>query len=99
MNERRTGNRHSFELDVELHSRTDRVKLKALDVSRHGLFVAFEQPPPLNHAVLLTVKLRGGPFETMATVVRRVMAMHEGPALGMGLKLFCLGAGAKDRWD
>ena len=98
MNERRLAVRHAHEVDVELHSRKERSRLRAVDVSRHGLFVTMDKPAPLHHALLLTVMLRGGPFECMATVVRRVTDQNEG-ALGMGLKLFCLGAAAKDRWD
>lgn len=48
--------------------------------------------------MLLTVHLAGGPFETMATVARRNVDEQRGPP-GAGLKLFCLGAEAKARWD
>jgi hypothetical protein len=96
--ERRQATRHAQKLDVEVHSKTERVPLQALDVSRHGLFVMTAKPAPLHHAVLLTVHLRGGPFETMATVARRQVE-HGAGSLGMGLKLFCLGAQAKSRWD
>jgi hypothetical protein len=99
MNERRLAARHAQEIDVEVHARQDRVPLRALDVSRHGLFIATDQPAPLHHAVLLTVRLRGGPFECMATVVRRVTASDLRGPQGMGVKLFCLGAAAKERWD
>ena len=98
MVERRLATRHVYELDVDVHSKTDRARVRATDVSRHGLFVQLDQPSPLHHALLLTVHLRGGPFETMATVVRRSLDASQG-AVGMGLKLFCLGAQAKSRWD
>jgi hypothetical protein len=96
--ERRQATRHAQKLDVEVHSKTERIRLSALDVSRHGLFVMTTKPAPVHHAVLLTVHLRGGPFETMATVARRQLEHGAGP-FGMGLKLFCLGAQAKSRWD
>lgn len=96
--DRRLAARHAHDLDVELHQREKRVRLRASDVSRHGLFVACEDPPPLGHALMVTVRLRGGPFVIMANVVRRVTLRREG-ALGMGMKLFCMGADAKHRWD
>lgn len=101
--ERRQAARHHYDLEVDLHARDQRVRLHAVDVSRHGMFLATAAPPPLHHAVLLTVRLKGGPFETMATVVRRVEAAGTpgtpGAGHGVGVKLFCLGADAKTRWD
>ncbi len=96
--ERRLAARHDVEIDVDLHTKRERIPLRALDVSRHGLFVQTKDPAPVGHAVLLTVRLRGGPFEAMATVARRETDLRHGP-MGMGLKLFCLGADAKARWD
>lgn len=96
--ERRAGERFPLELAIDLHAQGDVVPVRALDVSRHGLFVACPQPPPLHTPVLITVKLRSGSFDTLATVVRRVEQQRQG-ALGAGLKLFCLGAEAKQRWD
>ena len=81
--ERRQGARHPHDLEVELHVRGARTRLRAVDVSRHGLFVATESPAPTNHAVLLTVFLDGGPFDTMATVVRRLVPDRgDGPSCG-----------------
>lgn len=107
--DRRGAPRFQQDLEIELHSKTERIRLPVFDVSRHGMFIACRDPPPLHHAVLMTVKLRGGPFETMATVMRRVTSYpafttgSEGRGgsqpLGMGLKLFCLGSDAKQRWD
>jgi hypothetical protein len=96
--DRRHAKRHPERLDVDLHQRTTRRRLHAVDVSRHGMFLACPAPPPLHHAVLLTVLLPGGPFETMATIVRRNEHAELGP-VGAGIKLFCLGAEAKSRWD
>jgi hypothetical protein len=96
--DRRLAARHSQTLEVDLHTRKDRRRVHATDVSRHGLFLSCFEPPPLHHAVLLTVHLAGSPFETMATVVRRNDIDVRGQ-VGAGLKLFCLGADAKSRWD
>jgi hypothetical protein len=107
--DRRGAKRFQQELEIELHSKEARIRLPVFDVSRHGMFIACRDPPPMNHAVLMTVRMRGGPFETMATVMRRVTEHPSFTAqsygrggstpLGMGVKLFCLGADAKDRWD
>jgi hypothetical protein len=108
-NDRRGAPRFQQDLEIELHSKTDRIRLPVFDVSRHGMFIACRDPPPMHHAVLMTVRLRGGPFETMATVMRRVTEYPKftdgtfgrggSNPLGMGVKLFCLGADAKERWD
>lgn len=98
--ERRGNTRHAHELDVELHLKEQRIPLRATDVSRHGLFLTSKLIfPPLHRAVLLTVKLKSGPFETMASIVRRVEEPSQGPTLGIGLKIYCLGASARQRWD
>lgn len=98
--DRRGGTRHPHELDVELHLKDQRIPLRATDVSRHGMFLASKLLfPPLHRAVLLTVQLKSGPFETMASIVRRVEEPSQGPQLGIGLKIYCLGADARQRWD
>jgi hypothetical protein len=103
--DRRLAQRHAQKLQIDLHVKGARQRLQAFDVSRHGLFVGIQSPPPVNHAVLLTVHLQGGPFDTMATVVRRnlpergiAMGLDDKP-IGMGVKLYCLSAEAKVRWD
>lgn len=98
--DRRGNTRHAHELDVELHLKDQRIPLRATDVSRHGLFLSSKLIfPPLHRAVLLTVKLKSGPFETMASIVRRVEEPSQGSTLGIGLKIYCLGATARQRWD
>jgi hypothetical protein len=98
--DRRGGARHPHELDVELHLKEQRIPLRATDISRHGMFLASKLLfPPLHRAVLLTVKLKSGPFETMASIVRRVEEPAQGSMLGIGLKIYCLGADARQRWD
>ncbi|MDP2339959.1 MAG: PilZ domain-containing protein [Deltaproteobacteria bacterium] len=96
--ERRLGARYPVELAVELHSGLNIIPTHALDVSKHGLFVACSRPPALHQSILIAITLRNGSFETLATVARRVEDQRHGP-MGAGLKLFCLGAEAKDRWD
>lgn len=98
MVERRDGARHAREIEVELHVRKERRRFRTGDVSRHGLFVVCDDPPPVSHALLLTVRLEGGTFDAMATVTRHVAARHDQQA-GMGLRFFCLGTPARHRWD
>ncbi len=98
MTERRDAARHPRELAVELHVRKGRRRVRTADVSRHGLSVVCDDPPPLAHALLLTVQLEGGAFDAMATVARHVDRRHDRLA-GAGLRFFCLGAAARARWD
>ncbi len=98
MGERRDAARHAREIGVDLHVRKERRRLCTSDVSRHGLFVVCDNPPPVSHALLLTVHLDGGSFDAMATVARHVEHRHDRPG-GAGLRFFCLGAAARGRWD
>lgn len=98
MGERRDGARHAREIEVELHLRKERRRLRTGDVSRHGIFVVCSDPPPVSHALLLTVLLENGSFDAMATVARRVDARHDQQG-GVGLRFFCLGTPARRRWD
>lgn len=93
---RRLGKRYKRKLDVELHTKAGGALVRAVDVSRHGLFLAMPNPPKENHVVLLTVHLPDAPFETMAIVARRVL---DGDHEGAGVKLYCLASDAKARWD
>lgn len=98
MGERRDGVRHPRDIEVELHVRKERRRLRTSDVSRHGLFVVCDDPPPLAHALLMTVRLDSGSFDAMATVARQVVRRHDHNG-GAGLRYFCLGAPARARWD
>lgn len=98
MAERRDAARHPRELDVDLHVRKERRPVRTSDVSRHGLFIVCNEPPPVSHALLLTVRLDGSSFDAMATVTRHVKRRHDQRG-GAGLRFFCLGAAARGRWD
>ncbi|MBI1945209.1 MAG: PilZ domain-containing protein [Deltaproteobacteria bacterium] len=98
MGERRDAARHARELEVELHVRKERRRVRTGDVSRHGLLILCDDPPPVSHAVLLSVRLGGGTFDAMATVARHVERRHDQLG-GAGLRFFCLGAAARKRWD
>lgn len=98
MVDRRDGARHAREIDVELHVRKERRRVRTGDVSRHGLFVVCMEPPPVAHALLITVRLESGSFDAMATVARHVAPRHDQLG-GVGLRFFCLGTPARRRWD
>jgi len=46
--ERRVAKRFPQELEVDLHSKAERIRLRAVDVSRHGMFIACTNPPPMH---------------------------------------------------
>jgi len=95
---RRFGKRFAHSVHVELHGSQGRRRLISTDVSRHGMFLAADPPPPASHAIFLTVHLPVGSFETMATVAHRTLG-DQGAATGAGIKFFCMASLAKQRWD
>jgi hypothetical protein len=96
--ERRSSGRIPRRLWVDIQLKKDRRRVKALDISRHGLFLEMDEAPELGRIVLLKVHLPGGPFEAMATVAHRAGWTVE-TMPGAGMKLYCLATAAKQRWD
>ncbi len=66
---------------------------RAVDVARHGLFVAVVDAPRNRHLVQLVIHLPDGPMQAAATVMRTL------PGQGVGLSLFALSSETKHRWD
>ena len=97
LDERRGSARAHSVLAVDLHGLPQR-RLTTHDVSRRGLYVITEAPPPLRHAVKLTLHLPDEPISVLAMVVRHVL-LPDGSVGGMGVKLFGLGGRARDVWD
>ena len=96
--EQRRSPRYPFRLLVELHSRLGTRQLPALDVSRHGLFVATASPPHEKTVLRVTLHAPTGPIKATAFVSRS----HKPPEVekrGMGLELFSLLHADKQRWD
>lgn len=94
--EQRRSKRFRFHVDVDISDRRGARRGRAVDVSRHGLFVAIVDPPPNRHLVQLTVHLPA-PFSTSleaAATVTRTLAGQ-----GVGLALFALSDEAKAKWD
>jgi hypothetical protein len=97
--ERRTARRVSYNLLVKQHGRIPRT-LTTIDVSRRGLLVVTNDPPPLNHAVRLTLELPNGALPAMASVVRYVTTPDpDKKVVAMGLRLFGLSGELRARWD
>src|SRR5262245_48971449 len=82
--ERRASRRTPYSLGVDLHGVILR-RFATADVSRGGMLVVMRDPPPVRHAVVLTLALDDGPLTVVATVVRHVRG-PTGDRVGMGLK-------------
>ncbi len=91
--EQRRSRRFRRSVDVEITDKHGRRRGKAIDVSRHGLFVAVVDPPHNRHLVQLVIHLPDGPMSVAATVSRTLAGQ------GVGLSLFAMSSDAKRRWD
>jgi hypothetical protein len=92
-NDLRRSRRYRQALRVDVVDKRGTRTGTAVDVARHGLFVAIVDPPHNRHLVQLTLHLPDGPLQAAATVARVL------PGQGVGLALFALSADAKRRWD
>jgi hypothetical protein len=95
--DQRRSPRFRHELLVELHEKQRTRKLYALDVGRHGLFLATDDPPHERHLVQLTVHLPEGPIRAAASVMRTIKGRAD--VDGVGVQFFALSGIAKQRWD
>jgi hypothetical protein len=91
--DQRRSRRYRQALRVDLVDKRGARSGTAVDVARHGLFVAIVDAPHNRHLVQLTLHLPDGPLQAAATVARVL------PGQGVGLALFALSADAKRRWD
>lgn len=98
LKEQRRSPRFRHDLKVELFDKRGARVMHAVDVGRHGLFLATQDPPRDRHLVQLLVYLPEGPIKVAATVMRTVKARvdHEE---GVGVQFFALSEDAKRRWD
>lgn len=95
--DQRRSPRIRHELVVELHEKQRTRRLFALDVARHGLYLATDDPPHERHLVQLTVHLPQGPIKAAASVMRTIK--HDNLVDGVGVQFFALSGDAKQRWD
>ncbi|OGQ11648.1 MAG: hypothetical protein A2138_09210 [Deltaproteobacteria bacterium RBG_16_71_12] len=98
LKEQRRSRRIRHDLKVEMFDRRGARVLHALDVARHGLFLATTDPPRDRHLVQLLVYLPEGPIKVAATVMRTVRTQHDFED-GVGVQFFALSEDAKRRWD
>ena len=89
----RRSRRFGQRIDVDVIDRHGTRRGRAIDVARHGLFVAVVDPPRDRHLVQLVLHLPDGPLQAAASVSRII------PGQGVGLSLFALSTDAKRRWD
>jgi hypothetical protein len=83
---------------VDLHAGGRQLPLLVTNVSRHGVFVEMESPPPERHLVRVTLKIPSGPAVVTARVAHRRPPTPGGPS-GMGLHFFAVSVEVKERWD
>jgi Tfp pilus assembly protein PilZ len=99
--EQRRDRRYRFELPVVLIRGGREVPLLTADVSFRGLFLRTDDPPPLRQ--LLQVRARLPPendeirVHAMAVFVARPGTPGRAP--GVGLQLYALGDGDRQRWE
>jgi len=91
--DQRRSRRFRQQVEVDVIDRHGTRRGRAIDVARHGLFVAVVDPPHNRHLVQLVLHLPDGPLQASATVSRTL------PGQGVGLSLFSLSSDAKRRWD
>ncbi|HEY1097436.1 MAG TPA: PilZ domain-containing protein [Myxococcota bacterium] len=91
--DKRRSKRFARSIDVDIVDKRGARRGRAVDVSRHGLFVAVVDPPANRHLVQLIIQLPDGPMPAAATVSRTLAGQ------GVGLSLFALSSDAKRRWD
>jgi Tfp pilus assembly protein PilZ len=96
--EKRRSPRHPIELPVELIEGKRTRLVRTVDVSRHGLFLATDEPPRERYLIQLSVKLPTGPLPATAFVSRTV-SPSSGRRAGVGVQFFALSASSKERWD
>ncbi|MHB8420847.1 MAG: PilZ domain-containing protein [Myxococcales bacterium] len=91
-------------LPIEVRSGGRRIQCFSRDVSRHGLFILTEAPPPERQLLALRVTLPDGaaPVDVVGSVAHRVTtddSIRSGAQAGMGIGFFVLSGEAKARWD
>ncbi len=94
--DQRRSKRFRFHVDVDISDRRGVRRGRAVDVARHGLFVAIVDPPHNRHLVQVVIHLPppfSGAVHVAATVSRTLSGQ------GVGLSLFALSDDAKRRWD
>jgi type IV pilus assembly protein PilZ len=92
--------RHSVTLAVRFRSARDFVLEHATNISRGGIFIQTEDPPPLDTAVQVEIQLpdEAAPVTTNGVVVHRQLAVA-GKQPGVGVQFVDSGDDFRDRID
>lgn len=96
--DRRHAPRYRQHLDVELLSAPEPRRTTAADVSRRGLFLVCDSPPPVGERVTLRIHAATGSFDTAGTVVRHGTTAHS-QAAGAGVVVVPLDDDSRQHWD
>ena len=112
MPEQRKFERLPAQLDVEIRTRGRGRICPSIHVSRHGMFLATDNPPQERQLLILRIPLPDHlpPIDVMASVIRRAPpkealgtgakgAQAEAPEIGMGINFFALTEENKQRWE
>lgn len=94
--EQRRSKRYPAELPLEVFRGGQRTRGRTKDVSRHGLFILLDPPPPERLLLRFTLDMPDGPLEATGFVTRQV---DETGVVGAGVQFFALASTAKARWD
>jgi hypothetical protein len=97
--ERRRDRRHPFRLGVTISWGGKEIVAESNDVSFRGVFVATDAPLPERELVRLRVALPpdGAELAGLGMVARR-LASGPDRAPGVGIQLYALAAGERERW-
>ncbi|MEM1023264.1 MAG: PilZ domain-containing protein [Myxococcota bacterium] len=94
--EQRRSKRFAAELPVEVFRGGQRSSGRTKDVSRHGLFLVLDPPPPERLLLRFTLDMPDGALEATGFVTRQVRSPQ---LVGAGIQFFALASAAKARWD
>jgi hypothetical protein len=94
--EQRRSQRHPCRLSVAVTRGKEVTHARTADVSRHGMFLQTEEPPPERLLLKFVMQMPDGPLEATGFVTRRVT---DGARVGAGVQFFALASQAKARWD
>jgi hypothetical protein len=102
--EQRKFERMDAELPVTVRARGVEQVCTSRNVSRRGLFLCANHPPPERQLLILRIAVPDGlpPADVMGSVVRAISpedSARGGVEAGMGIDFFALNAEVRDRWD
>jgi PilZ domain len=102
--EQRQFERLAAEVPVSVRARGVELVCTSRNVSRRGLFLSADHPPPQRQLLILRIAVPDGlpPADVMGSVVRAITpedAARTGMEAGIGVDFFALNAEVRERWD